>query len=163
TPQGWGEDREELAIGPGGRWAVGIGNDAKLAQAFGIGVTVTVRDARGGLAEAVCTGQPGQPTAVAIGPAPPGAGGECLALGGGWRARGGTAGGVRVWDVRAGDAAAADASQGPRAPRLVLRGHTAPVRALAFSADGRRLASASCDDRGQRGEVKIWDAAAGQE
>jgi hypothetical protein len=40
---------------------------------------------------------------------------------------------------------------------LSLRGHTGPVQGVAFSADGRRLASVA----GR--EVKVWDLAAGQE
>jgi WD40 repeat protein len=39
-----------------------------------------------------------------------------------------------------------------------LRGHTSPVGALAYSADGRRLASMSGDDI-----VRVWDTGAGKE
>jgi eukaryotic-like serine/threonine-protein kinase len=40
----------------------------------------------------------------------------------------------------------------------ILRGHTLPVGSLAYSPDGRKIASASND-----GTVKIWDATFGQE
>ena len=40
---------------------------------------------------------------------------------------------------------------------LTLQGHTSVVYSVAFSPDGKRLASASGDG------VKVWDAAAGKE
>jgi WD40 repeat protein len=54
---------------------------------------------------------------------------------------------VKVWDVKALDSA----------EPVTLRGHTASVYSVAFSPDGRRLASAS--GYADRGEVKVWDAA----
>jgi WD40 repeat protein len=53
---------------------------------------------------------------------------------------------VRVWDAATGQQA------------LALKGHTAGVFSVAFSPDGKRLASASGD-----WTVKVWDAATGQE
>jgi WD40 repeat protein len=47
---------------------------------------------------------------------------------------------------------------------LSLKGHTDPVLSVAFSPDGKRLASASGDILGRTpGEVKVWDAQTGQE
>jgi WD40 repeat protein len=48
---------------------------------------------------------------------------------------------VKVWDATSGQ------------ETLTLKGHTAWVLSVAFSADGQRLASASADE-----SVKVWDA-----
>src|SRR5262249_13758733 len=50
--------------------------------------------------------------------------------------------------------------------RSTLRGHTGPICGLAFSADGRTLASNSIGIDGWAGlhsDVKLWDIATGQE
>jgi WD40 repeat protein len=54
--------------------------------------------------------------------------------------------GLTVWDATTGQEV------------LTLRGHTGAIQGVAFSRDGRRLASG-----GDRGELKVWDAATGQE
>jgi WD40 repeat protein len=54
-------------------------------------------------------------------------------------------GDVRLWDMKSGE------------ERIVLRGHHGPVRAVAFSRDGKLLASAGQDSR-----IIIWDAASGE-
>src|SRR5262245_15281684 len=51
---------------------------------------------------------------------------------------------VRLWDPRTGQQVA------------LLRGHAGPVLGVAFSPDGRRLAS--CGGYRGKGEIKIWDA-----
>ena len=53
---------------------------------------------------------------------------------------------MKVWDAASGQ------------ETLTLKGHTGAVRSVAFSPDGKRIASGSDD-----GTLKVWDAASGQE
>ena len=52
---------------------------------------------------------------------------------------------MKVWDATSGQ------------EMLTLKGHTGAVLSVAFSADGKRLASASYDG------VRVWDVVSGQE
>jgi WD40 repeat protein len=52
---------------------------------------------------------------------------------------------VKVWDAATGQ------------ETLSLKEHTGPVMSVAFSADGKRLASGSQD-----GTVKVWNTATGR-
>jgi WD40 repeat protein len=53
---------------------------------------------------------------------------------------------VHVWDVQTGQ------------ELLAFKGHTRVISSMAFSPDGKRLASASGDET-----LKVWDAQTGQE
>jgi WD40 repeat protein len=46
--------------------------------------------------------------------------------------------------------------------RAILKGHTNAVVAVAFSPDGRQLASAGGDTANEPGELKVWDIATGK-
>ncbi|MCH8922011.1 MAG: hypothetical protein IIA67_02545, partial [Planctomycetes bacterium] len=60
---------------------------------------------------------------------------------------------IRTWNVRSGK------------QQLLIEGHSYPIQAVAFSPNGKWLASAAGDlDRVTKpGEVKLWDAATGKE
>jgi WD40 repeat protein/serine/threonine protein kinase len=72
---------------------------------------------------------------------------------------------VKRWDLSPPEAADGNGPHGSRTrpQALTLRGHTQPVRSVAFSRDGKRLVSVSCDDSRRLGEVKLWDVSTGQE
>jgi WD40 repeat protein len=63
---------------------------------------------------------------------------------------GGRDGSVKVWNATTGEEI------------LGLKGHTSQIACVAFSADGRRLASAA-EKLDLPGEIKVWDATTGRE
>ncbi len=59
---------------------------------------------------------------------------------------------LRLWDAATGE------------PRATLKGHESTVYAVAFSPDGKTLASAGVDplNPGRPGVLRLWDAATGE-
>ena len=88
----------------------------------------TSRQADPSAAPVVLRGHEGAISALAFSPAPPEGG-----IGGRWLATGSWDMTARLWDLRAAD---------PSAAPVVLRGHEDRIYALAFSPDGRWLATA---------------------
>ena len=77
---------------------------------------------------------------------------------------------VKIWDfvsaeqAEAGDSPLVPHSSPLNSSPLTLHGHEQPVLSVAFSPDGREVVSAGGDWKsGRPGEVKIWDAATGEE
>ncbi len=53
--------------------------------------------------------------------------------------------------------------ESPPKPFVTLAGHKSPVWTVAFSPDGKTLATGGSDTAGRPGELKIWDVATGRE
>jgi WD40 repeat protein len=72
---------------------------------------------------------------------------------------------IAILLVAAGNSGQVGLSQGQ--PVRTLTGHTDQVRSVAFSPDGRLLASGSCGEPGsttnecRQGEIKLWEVASG--
>jgi WD40 repeat protein/tRNA A-37 threonylcarbamoyl transferase component Bud32 len=136
---GWSPDGLRVAAAEGWQERPGL---------FRADTVIEVCNAQTGARQCLGMGSLGAVHSLAVGPALPGHPGGFLAAGGADQA-------IRLWDLDPG----APTSQ----PVLTLRGHTQPVRGLAFSPDGRRLVSVSCDERERFGEVKLWDVPSGQD
>jgi WD40 repeat protein len=148
--------RGSLAVSPDGK-LLALGNsqrDAGLFSGPASGKAVVWELATGEV-KAVLEGQPGGVNAVAFSPD-----GKLVATAGGDRGPpaefgvppGGepSPGEVWLWDVATGKR------------RAALKGHTGPVLAVAFSPDGKALASAA-ELPNRPAEVKLWDVPGGKE
>jgi WD40 repeat protein/serine/threonine protein kinase len=119
--------------------------------AIGDNKTTRIWDAQTGQELLSLKGHTSRVTSVAYSPD-----GKRLASGGGiWddTKRAYVAGEVKVWDAQTGQ------------ELLSLKGHTWGLESVAFSPDGKRLASGTQQLLGEPrpGEVKVWDAQTGQE
>jgi WD40 repeat protein/tRNA A-37 threonylcarbamoyl transferase component Bud32 len=160
TGSGLEEETQALAFSGDGKW-VARAATSKL-QKFGLGSSLLeVHDATSGALVGSCQapaphGHGGSVGALAFGP--PGPGGEVTTL-----ATGGEDMTVKLWNVRSASRPAGGGTWVVGKPAFTLRGHTQTVRGIAFSSDGQRLATVSSNDGETDGEVKLWDAAGGQE
>jgi WD40 repeat protein len=140
------QQAKELATlaGHGGVNAVAFAPDGKTL-AVADGPQVKLWDTASGKERAVIKLDVGTVRSVAFAPD-----GKSLAIagGGGFKLRKPLPGHLTLWDVAGGK------------ERTSLKGHAGPVGPVAFSADGKLLASG---DWALRGEVKLWDVASGKE
>jgi WD40 repeat protein len=157
---GMEQGTDALAFSGDGKWLARSAT-SKLQQ-FGLGSSLLqVYDATTGRVVGLCQapvphGHSGAVGALAFGPAGPDGEVETLATGGEDKT-------VKLWKVLPAGRRAGDRAWVVHQPVFTLRGHTETVRALAFSSDGQRLATVSSNEAQTAGEVKVWDAASGQE
>lgn len=143
-----------VAFSPDGKQLVSVGHTIEVSEKQKNGVVysgeVKVWDAATGEEKLALKGHTGFES-VAFGPE----GKRLVAAGGVWGQSGNTEGEVTIWDITTGQ------------QLLTLKGHIHDVTSVAFSPGGTRIASGSWTLEGPKklnsGEVKVWDAASGQE
>jgi WD40 repeat protein len=148
---------QSVALSPDGKMlALGGQNNKGLARFHLAGHIIEVHDVQAGQVHLTCDGHTGAVHCMAFGPAKPGLTSSLLATAGEDQT-------IRLWEVPPIEAAPRNRQAPSITASYTIHGHTQPVRALAFSPDGKRLASVSWDGQQALGEMKLWDVERGQE
>jgi WD40 repeat protein/serine/threonine protein kinase len=151
------EDLQGMAFSPDGKRLALAGGS--LVNRIGLGEsTVQLCDAKTGRISQTCHGHTGVVHCLAFRPAVSGKPSSLLATAGADQT-------ICLWNLLPTPAEASERIKHAPAvqPQLTLRGHAQPVWGLAFSPDGKRLASISWDKGRGTGEVKLWDVDTGHE
>src|SRR5262249_7303523 len=149
-PPFWFGKEAVSVYSPDGRSFATLDPPVKAEGPFRPSGFIVVRDSASGKGLVTCIGLPGKPRALAFSPVLSNRDHRFLAIAGPDTE-------VRIWDARPAPSSSNEGLRYLRSPHHILQGHTQPVRGLAFSPDGRRLATVSADDSAERGEIKLWD------
>jgi WD40 repeat protein len=147
-----GKERAQLKGHQGGIWSLAFSPDGKMLASGSDDTTVRLWDLETGKEAAILTGHQATVFAIAFSPD-----GRSLASGGGelrlWATGARSLSGeLRLWDTRT------------RREQAVLHGQPGPIHCLAFSPDGKTLASGSgvwnqTNKEWTASELRLWDVA----